>query len=104
MREVDAILERIDRKADIGEIRNDMADLLSDQLQRVRDRLRYWEKAHFANAIVALAWNIRARHQPTTSWLRLCPSTWKKRWCLRTSVMKITPLGTNNSTHLPMNN
>lgn len=72
MREVDTILRKLDGNGDVGEIRNDIADLIVEQLQRVRQTLGYWEKAHFANAIAALAWNIRARHQPTSSWLRLC--------------------------------
>lgn len=72
MREVDAILRKIDGNGEIGEIRNDIADLIAAQLQRVRQSLGNWEKAHFAYAIAALSWNIRARYQPTTSWLRLC--------------------------------
>jgi len=72
MREVDAIRRKLDSKGNIGEIRSDIADLIASQLQRAGKALGYWEKAHFANAIAALAWNIHSRHQPTVTWLRLC--------------------------------
>lgn len=72
MEQVDAILRRIDANEDLGGIRLDIVDLIADQLQRKRQSLGYWEKAHFAHAISALGWNLNARYQPTTSWLRLC--------------------------------
>jgi hypothetical protein len=72
MREVNAILRRLDANEDIDGIRLDIATLIADQLRRKRESLGYWEKAHFANAIAALAWNINSRHQPTASRLRLC--------------------------------
>ncbi len=72
MDEVDIILEKIDRGVDVNEVRRDIVALLADALQRVRNNLGYWEKAHLAHAIAELAWNVRSRQQPTTSWLRLC--------------------------------
>ena len=72
MREVDTILRKLDKGDDIAKVRNEIADLIGDRLRQVRASLGYWEKAHFANAIAALAWNIKSRHQPTASWLRLC--------------------------------
>ncbi len=72
MEQVDAILQRLNANEDLGGIRLDIADLIAEQLQRKRDSLGYWEKAHFAHAIAALGWNMNAEHQPTTAWLRLC--------------------------------
>jgi hypothetical protein len=72
MREVEAIRRRLDGNGDIGEIRNDIAELIADQLGRAGETIGYWEKAHFANAIATLARNIHSTHQPTVSWLRLC--------------------------------
>lgn len=72
MHDIDSILEKLDENGDIGDIRRAIADLIVDRLQKVRNSLGYWEKAYFANAIAALAWNTNSSSQPTTSWLRLC--------------------------------
>jgi hypothetical protein len=72
VREIDALFQGLTANDEIGGIRLDIANLIADQLRRKRKSLGYWEKAHFANAIAALGWNISARRQPTTSWLRLC--------------------------------
>lgn len=72
MKDVDAILKRLNDQGDLGEIRLDIADLIADRLHRVRKSLGYWEKAYFNNAIDALSRNINSRYQPTTSWLRHC--------------------------------
>lgn len=72
MQEVDALLKRLNDQGDLGEIRLDIADLIADRLNQMRESLGYWEKAHFANAISSLSRNINSRHQPTTSWLRHC--------------------------------
>ena len=72
MKDVDAILKRLNDQGDLGEIRLDIADFIADRVNQVQKPLGYWEKAHFANAIAALSRNINSRHQPTTSWLRHC--------------------------------
>jgi hypothetical protein len=53
MHDIDSILEKLNEDANIGEIRNTIADLIVDHLQKVRSSLGYWEKTHFTNAIVA---------------------------------------------------
>lgn len=72
MQEVDSILEKLDNDGDIVEIRIAIADLIIDQLRRVRGSFGYLEKFFFASAIAAFAFNIGSRYQPTNSWLRLC--------------------------------
>jgi hypothetical protein len=72
MEQVDAIFRRLNANEDLGGIRLDIANLIAEQLERKRDSLGYWEKAHFAHAIAALGWNMKAQHQPTPAWLRLC--------------------------------
>lgn len=68
---VDSILQQLDENhRDIKEIRCAIADLIEHHLQALKSSLGYWEKAHFANAIASLAWNINSRHQ--AAWLRLC--------------------------------
>jgi len=81
-------------KATIGEIRLDITDLIADRLHQVRESLGYWEKAHFANAIAALSWNINSRHQPTTSWLRHCLVNLEKA---------LVPVDQRNETYAPKN-
>lgn len=72
MTSVDSIRRGLNSNGDIGEIRKAIADLIVDQLRLAGTTLGYWEKVYFANAIAALAWNLRSRHQPTASWLHLC--------------------------------
>lgn len=78
MEQVDAILQRLNANQELGGIRLDIADLIAQQLERRRDSLGYWEKAHFAHSIGALGWNMNEKHQPTTAWLRLCLVTLEK--------------------------
>ena len=72
MNEIERILREIDNEGNIQEIRFAIANLIIDLLNKASNSLGYWEKAHLANAIAALGWNINSTHQPTTSWLRLC--------------------------------
>lgn len=72
MPNVDSILQQLDEGRDIKVVRAATADLIEHHLQTLKGSLGYWEMAHFANAIAALAWNINSRHEPTTTWLRLC--------------------------------
>ena len=72
MPNVDSILQQLDENRDIKEVRAAVADLIEHYLEALKGSLGYWEKAHIANAIAALAWNINSRHQPTSAWLRLC--------------------------------
>jgi hypothetical protein len=72
MEEIDALFQRLNEGNDIGEIRNDIADLISQCLQQMQGALDYWEKLYFAHAIAALGWNKVPGAQPTPVWLRLC--------------------------------
>jgi hypothetical protein len=71
MEEVTAILERLDHGDNIGEIRNDIAHLISQCLQQNQETLGYWEKLYFANAIAAFHLNKVPGAQPTPLWLRV---------------------------------
>lgn len=53
-------------------LRLDIADAIVDGLKASEDSFGYWEKAHFAQAIAALAWNIGIGDRDARSWLRLC--------------------------------
>jgi hypothetical protein len=68
--EIDAIFQRLNEDDDIGGIRNDIADLISQYLHEMQETLGYWEKLYFAGAIAALSANKAV--QPTPIWLRLC--------------------------------
>lgn len=70
MEEVDAMLQRLDHD-NVEAIRDDIATLIRQCLERARGALGYWEKSHFVHAIAALSWNIHSNNQPTTFWLRL---------------------------------
>ncbi len=72
MVEIDALFERLDKDRDVDRIRLDIAGLIAKQLAQARESFGYWEKAHFAQAIAALAWNVNLGNRDTTSWLRLC--------------------------------
>jgi hypothetical protein len=71
MDEVTAILERLDHGDNIGEIRNDIAHLISQCLQQNQETLDYWEKLYCANAIAAFHLNNVPGAEPTPLWLRL---------------------------------
>lgn len=72
MANIDALFERIDRDRDIDRLRLDIADAIAKGLVEKRDSFGYWEKAHFAQAIAALAQNVNIGDHDATSWLRLC--------------------------------
>lgn len=72
MQKIEALLQQLDETCDPSGVRDAIADLIVTNLQAMKDSLGYWETAHFANAIAALALNTNALHQPTTAWLRLC--------------------------------
>ena len=48
-----------------------VADLIGECLEDCRSNLGQWEKSHIANALGALAWNIRMKRQNSLTWLRL---------------------------------
>ncbi|MHB8123757.1 MAG: hypothetical protein ACYDG4_16590 [Desulfuromonadaceae bacterium] len=78
IKDVDSILNELDKYGDIKKARIAIADLIDHHLHALQNSLGYWEKTHFANAIACLAWNIGSRHQPSIAWLRLCIVNIKK--------------------------
>ncbi len=72
MQNIESLLQRLDDGDDLDGARNAIADLISVQLQAMKDSLGYWETTHLANAIAALSLNVHSLRQPTTAWLRLC--------------------------------
>lgn len=71
MKKIDEIFIRLSSGEEVGSIRLDIANLIAEHLYDLRDSLGYWEKAHFAQAIASLGWNMNSSNQPTGSWLRL---------------------------------
>ena len=55
MIDMDGLFERIDGAEDVDGLRLDIADAIAKGLFERRESLGYWEKAHFAQAIAALA-------------------------------------------------
>ena len=72
MIDMDGLFERIDGAEDVDGLRLDIADAIAKGLFERRESLGYWEKAHFAQAIAALAQNVNIGHRDATAWLRLC--------------------------------
>ena len=72
MTDIDELFERIDGGGDMDRLRLDIADAIVDGLEAAEESFSYWEKAHFAQAIAALAWNINLGDRDARSWLRLC--------------------------------
>jgi len=72
MQNIDSILQKIENKEDIRDIRKAIADLIVDRLKLLRDSFGYWEKFFIANAIINLNSNINLLHQPRTFLLRIC--------------------------------
>ena len=72
MTDIGALFERLDRDQDTVGLRLDIADAIARSLIETRNSFGYWEKAHLAQAIAALAWNINIGDRDTRSWLRLC--------------------------------
>lgn len=72
MQSIESLLHRLDDGDDLNALRNAIADLISSQLQAMKESLEYWETTHFANAIAALSLNVNFLPRPTTTWLRLC--------------------------------
>ena len=69
---IDAIFQMLHEGSDIRETRKAIAGLIVEQLEEGRDSFGHWEKAHFANAIAALAWNMNSSDRSSQAWLRLC--------------------------------
>jgi hypothetical protein len=72
MQSIEAIREALVDPADLHLIRASIADMIFRHLQAAEHSLDAWQKAHFLNAISALALNVNSLQQPTVSWLRLC--------------------------------
>lgn len=72
LKEVGAILQRLDQGDDLGNIRRAIADLIEAKLRAAGPSLGDWEKKHFATAISALGWSTVSQQQPTATALRLC--------------------------------
>lgn len=51
--------------------KRDVASAVRQSLEEVKDRLTYWEKDYIAQAINALAMNIRSVDDPAVAWLHL---------------------------------
>lgn len=71
MPDLDALFERIDKDSDVDGLRLAIAGAIGKGLEESQESFGYWEKAHFAQAIAALAWNLNVKDRDTTSWLRL---------------------------------
>jgi hypothetical protein len=71
MKNIDEIFERLDGNENIESIRLDIANLIAESLVQKRDSLGYWGKAHFADAINALGYNIHAGNRDSSAWLKL---------------------------------
>ena len=79
MEEVDAILQRLDHD-NVEAIRDDIATLIRQCLERARGALGYWEKSSLRpRHCGALMEHINYNNQPTTFWLRLCTGRTRKR-------------------------
>jgi len=72
MDNIHSLIERVDRDSDLDKLRLDIANTVAAGLVDSRDSFGYWEKAHFARAISALAWNVSISRRQATSWLKLC--------------------------------
>lgn len=73
MNKIDELFQQIDAEVDISELRRNIADLIINELGQLgENKVGYWEKLYFANAISALARNVNSTYQPTSSWLILC--------------------------------
>ncbi|HUX81500.1 MAG TPA: hypothetical protein VMV35_01540 [Halothiobacillus sp.] len=53
------------------QMQREVASVIGQCLEQVKDRLTYWEKTHIASALSSLAWNLRSKNNPTDAWLRL---------------------------------
>jgi hypothetical protein len=72
VQEIDKIACRLDAHSNLQDIRRAIAALMLDQLYALQTTPTHWRRAHFANAVAALAMDIHAIQQPTNAWLRLC--------------------------------
>lgn len=71
MPDIDALFEQIDDGRNVDRLRLAIAEAIAQGLAELRETFGYWEKAHIAHAIAALARNVNAGKRDTTSWLRL---------------------------------
>jgi hypothetical protein len=71
-------MRRLDVPSDLPIVRREIALAMLDHLHSLRETPRRWDKAHFANAVAALAMNIHSVQQPTQAWLRLCLVDFRK--------------------------
>jgi len=71
--DIDELFKMLDEKEqNVDQIRQDILNLILEQLTINSDGFGYWEKFHFANAIANLAHNLAYSNKDTTAWLRLC--------------------------------
>src|SRR2546423_15331135 len=71
MRDIDALLGRVDVEADFPGIQTQIADLIFKIIDSRIGSLDKWEKLHLANAIGSLGLNVNSQ-QLGNDWLRLC--------------------------------
>jgi hypothetical protein len=72
VQEIDKIACQLDAHSNLQDVRRAIVMLMLDQLYALQTTPRHWGRAHFANAVAALAMNIHGIQQPTNAWLRLC--------------------------------
>jgi hypothetical protein len=72
VQEIDKIACQLDADSNLQDIRRAIAALMLDQLYALQTTPGHWRRAHFANAVAALAMDIHTIQQPTNAWLRLC--------------------------------
>lgn len=73
MNKIDELFHQIEAEVDISKLRRNIADLIIHEIEQLgENKVGYWEKLYFANAISALARNFNSTNQPTSSWLKLC--------------------------------
>lgn len=70
MDEFDTLDDRIDQAQDVDDVRLEIADLIGRLVADRRDRVGYWEKFWFDEALRSLAQNIAQGQRDSTTWLR----------------------------------
>lgn len=72
METIDDLLRQLQEAHDLQSFRRSIITVMLTHLRALPTESKAWNKAHYANAIAALAMNINAIKQPTDAWLRLC--------------------------------
>ncbi len=75
---IDKLMNQLDDPSNLASARCSIALAMLDHLYALREAPQPWERAHFANAVAALAMNINSVQQPTHAWLRLCLVDFRK--------------------------